>query len=142
MREGRLNGHEAHTELSHQQLVLVLTLIHWGGKDGRKKRGKNKGLWQREEKTDREILIVILVICKLSVTAKSASECACFLHQAFLCLHVCVRLHIIAATSFKKRRSKIRIKRKGGQMSEKRPFLKGLRKKGINSIFEEPCVRK
>lgn len=86
MREGRLNGHEAHMELSHQQLVLVLTLIRWGEKMG----GKNKGLWQRGEKTDREILIVILVICELSITAKSASECACFyIKPSFVCMSVC-----------------------------------------------------
>lgn len=100
MREGRLNGHEAHMELSHQQLVLVLTLIHWGEKKmGGKKRGKNKGLWQTGEKTDREILIVILVICELSITAKSASECACFYIKPSF---VCVRHHVITATYLKK----------------------------------------
>lgn len=89
MREGRLNGHEAHMELSHQQLVLVLTLICCRKKDG-KKEGGNKGLWQRGEKTDRELLIVILVIHKLSITAKSASECACFYIKAsFICTSVC-----------------------------------------------------
>lgn len=51
---------------------------------------KNKGLWQRGEKTDREILIVILVICELSITAKAASECACFyIKPSFVCTSVC-----------------------------------------------------
>lgn len=66
-------------------------------KMGGKKRGKNKGLWQRGEKTDREILIVILVICEPSITAKSASECACFyIKPSFVCMSVWH--HVITAT--------------------------------------------
>lgn len=53
MREGRLNGHEAHMELSHQQLVLVLTLICCGKKDG-KKEGEKKQDYGREERKQTE----------------------------------------------------------------------------------------
>lgn len=50
MREGRLNGHEAHMELSHQQLVLVLTLICCRKKDGKKEGGKTKDYGREERK--------------------------------------------------------------------------------------------
>lgn len=50
MREGRLNGHEAHVELSHQQLVLVLTLICCGKKTGKKEGEKTKDYGKEERK--------------------------------------------------------------------------------------------
>ena len=50
MREGRLNGHEAHAELSHQQLVLVLTLICCEKKYGMKGEGENKVIRRGERK--------------------------------------------------------------------------------------------
>lgn len=59
-------------------------------KTGKKEEGGNKRLRRSGEKTDREISIVILVIHKLSITAKSASECACFYIKAsFICTSVC-----------------------------------------------------
>lgn len=43
MREGRLNGLAAHVELPMQQLVLVLTLIHW------RKETKDHGRGEKKE---------------------------------------------------------------------------------------------
>lgn len=82
---------------SHQQLVLVLTLIHW-----RKK--QNKGSWQRgEKKKDRERLIMILAICKQSITITCASELpypvwqGLFLHQASIYPRIPTQSRVITA---------------------------------------------
>lgn len=98
MREGRLNGHEAHVELSHQQLVLVLTLIRWRGGERRK---KQRIMAERRENRQRSI------DCDL---CHIRTKMCRFLHQAFICLHICVRRYVITVTSFKKKKFSIKKK--------------------------------
>lgn len=98
MREGRLNGHEAHMELSHQQLVLVLTLIRWGEKKmGGKNAKKQRIMAERRENRQRNIDCDPCHMRTINY-CKGCIRMCLFLHQAFICLHVCVRHHVITAT--------------------------------------------
>lgn len=85
-------------ELSHQQLVLVLTLICCGKKDGKKEGGKKQRITaERRENRQRNIDCDPCYTRTINYCEVCIRMCL-FLHQGFIYLHVCVQRRVITAT--------------------------------------------